>query len=68
MSENPEINSLSSFLFKQSMGGAVALKIHLKQPEAWDGTIVAPTCKIANDMVPPWVLKQILIGIVNLLP
>lgn len=47
MAENPEFHSLPSFLFGQSMGGAVALKIHLKQPKAWDGAIlVAPMCKV----------------------
>lgn len=67
--ENPELQSLPSFLFGQSMGGAVALKMHLKQPKAWDGAIlVAPMCKIADDMVPPWLLAQILIGIANVLP
>ncbi|KAG9448937.1 hypothetical protein H6P81_008902 [Aristolochia fimbriata] len=67
--ENPEYKSLPSFLFGQSMGGAVALKIHLKQPHAWDGAIlVAPMCKIADDMVPPWLVTQILIGIAKLLP
>lgn len=29
------------------MGGAVALKVHLKQPDAWNGAIlVAPMCKV----------------------
>ena len=29
------------------MGGAVALKMHFKQPKAWDGAIlVAPMCKV----------------------
>lgn len=67
--ENPEFHTLPSFLFGQSMGGAVALKVHLKQPNAWDGAIlVAPMCKIADNMVPPWLLTQILIGIANFLP
>ncbi|XP_057436554.1 caffeoylshikimate esterase-like isoform X2 [Lotus japonicus] len=67
--ENPEFRSIPSFLFGQSMGGAVALKMHLKQPNAWDGAIlVAPMCKIADDMVPPKLLAQILIGIANVLP
>lgn len=47
MAENPEFRSIPSFLFGQSMGGAVALKMHLKQPNAWDGAIlVAPMCKV----------------------
>ncbi|KAK4284241.1 hypothetical protein QN277_001100 [Acacia crassicarpa] len=67
--ENPELRSLRSFLFGQSMGGAVALKMHLKQPTAWDGAIlVAPMCKIADHMVPPWLLTQILIGMSHVLP
>lgn len=45
--ENPEFLSLPRFLFGQSMGGAVALKVHLKQPNAWNGAIlVAPMCKV----------------------
>jgi alpha-beta hydrolase superfamily lysophospholipase len=47
VAESPEIHSLPSFLFGQSMGGAVALKMQLKQPKAWDGAIlVAPMCKV----------------------
>lgn len=60
--EQPEFNSLPCFLFGESMGGAVALKVHLKQPNAWDGAVlVAPMCKIAADMYPPSLLLQILI-------
>ncbi|XP_059670583.1 caffeoylshikimate esterase isoform X2 [Cornus florida] len=67
--ENPEFRGLPSFLFGQSMGGAVALKVHLKEPNSWNGAIlVAPMCKIADDMVPPWLLTQILIGIAQFLP
>ncbi|CAL0299132.1 unnamed protein product [Lupinus luteus] len=67
--ENPEFRSLPSFLFGQSMGGAVVLKMHLKQPNAWDGAIlVAPMCKIADDMVPPKWLTKILIGMASVLP
>ncbi|XP_031490126.1 caffeoylshikimate esterase [Nymphaea colorata] len=67
--ENPEYRNLPCFLLGQSMGGAVALKIHLKQPQAWNGAIlIAPMCKIADDMVPHWLIKQLLIGIANFLP
>ncbi|KDP32952.1 hypothetical protein JCGZ_12983 [Jatropha curcas] len=67
--EDPSISTLPSFLFGQSMGGAVALKVHLKQPNAWNGAIlVAPMCKIADDMVPPLVVKRLLIGVANFLP
>ncbi|KAJ0042194.1 hypothetical protein Pint_18774 [Pistacia integerrima] len=67
--ENPEYRALPSFLFGQSLGGAVALKVHLKQPNAWSGAVlVAPMCKIADEMVPPFLVKQLLIGIAYLLP
>ncbi|TKY46520.1 Caffeoylshikimate esterase [Spatholobus suberectus] len=67
--ENPVSQSLPSFLFGQSVGGAVALKIHLKQPKAWDGAVlVAPMCKIADDMVPPKLVTKILIGVASVLP
>ncbi|KAJ4825608.1 hypothetical protein Tsubulata_022680 [Turnera subulata] len=53
----------------KSMGGAVALKVHFKQPDAWSGAVlVAPMCKISGDMEPPWVVKQFLIGVANFLP
>lgn len=42
-----EVNGLPHFLLGQSMGGAVALKVHLKQPAEWDGVLlVAPMCKV----------------------
>lgn len=42
-----EVRGLQHFLLGQSMGGAVALKVHLKQPEVWDGVLlVAPMCKV----------------------
>lgn len=45
--ENPEFCALPSFLFGQSMGGAIALKVHLKQPNAWSGALlIAPMCKV----------------------
>ncbi|KAE8681202.1 hypothetical protein F3Y22_tig00111338pilonHSYRG00203 [Hibiscus syriacus] len=67
--EDPDFRTIPCFLFGESMGGAVALKMHLKQPNAWSGAIlVAPMCKIDDDMVPPWILKQILIGVANILP
>lgn len=66
---NPEFRTLPSFLFGESMGGAVLLKVHLKQPNAWTGAVlVAPMCKIADDMVPPKLLKQFLICIAHFLP
>lgn len=69
VTENPDFCTLPRFLFGESMGGAVALKVHLKQPDSWGGAVlVAPMCKIADDMVPPWLLVQILTGVAKFLP
>ncbi|XP_009618376.1 caffeoylshikimate esterase [Nicotiana tabacum] len=67
--EKLELHDLPSFLFGESMGGAIALKVHQKQPNAWNGAVlVAPMCKIADNMVPPWLVTQILIGVAKFLP
>ncbi|KAE9618743.1 putative 2-acylglycerol O-acyltransferase [Lupinus albus] len=51
--ERPEVRELPQFILGQSMGGAIALKAHLKEPNDWDGVIlVAPMCKIAEDVLP----------------
>lgn len=65
----PEFEKLPCFLFGESMGGAVALKVHLKQPTAWNGAVlVAPMCKMSEAMYPPWPLLQILILLSHLFP
>uniref|UniRef100_A0A0V0GP09 Putative ovule protein n=1 Tax=Solanum chacoense TaxID=4108 RepID=A0A0V0GP09_SOLCH len=67
--EKPKFCNLPSFLFWESMGGAIALKVHQKQPDAWNGAVlVAPMCKIADNVVPSWLLTQILIGVAKFLP
>lgn len=67
--EKSEFHARPCFLFGQSMGGAVALKVHLKQPNAWDGAVLlAPMCKIADDMYPPFILTQILITLAKVFP
>lgn len=55
----PEIRGLPHFLLGQSMGGAVAIKALLKEPEEWDGLVlVAPVCKVA--ILPLGVLLKLL--------
>lgn len=65
----PEIVGLPRFIFGQSMGGAIALKALLKDPNEWDGIIlVAPMCKIAEEMTPPVPLQKILILLSGVMP
>ncbi|XP_058091522.1 caffeoylshikimate esterase-like isoform X1 [Magnolia sinica] len=66
---SPEGSGLPHFLLGQSMGGAVALKVHLKQPRAWDGVIlVAPMCKIAEDVTPPAAAIKLMTLLSKVLP
>ncbi|KAK8960026.1 hypothetical protein KSP40_PGU022515 [Platanthera guangdongensis] len=40
------------FLYGESMGGAVSLLLHLKDPAYWDGAVlVAPMCKVSPSAV-----------------
>ncbi|KAK4715404.1 hypothetical protein R3W88_013742 [Solanum pinnatisectum] len=65
----PEVRGLPHFIFGQSMGGAIALKALLKEPREWDGIVlVAPMCKIAEDMTPPVPLQKVLIFLSNIMP
>lgn len=46
-----ELKGLPHFILGQSMGGAVTLKVHLKEPKLWDGVVlVAPMCKVSSNI------------------
>ncbi|KAG6396632.1 hypothetical protein SASPL_142787 [Salvia splendens] len=69
MKGRPEIRGLPRFIFGQSMGGAIAIKALLKAPKEWDGIVlVAPMCKISDEMKPPVPLQQVLIFLSKLMP
>ncbi|KAF9593607.1 hypothetical protein IFM89_024258 [Coptis chinensis] len=64
-----EASKLPRFLLGQSMGGAVALKAHLKCPSEWDGVVlVAPMCKISEDVKPAPAILQVLSIMSSFLP
>jgi len=57
------------FLLGESMGGAVALLLHRARPDFWAGAVlVAPMCKIADDMRPHPVVVNILRAITSIIP
>lgn len=65
----PEVRGLPRFILGQSMGGAVTLKVHLKQPDAWDGVVlVAPMCKISDAVRPPEAVVKVLTLMSSILP
>ncbi|KAL5986100.1 hypothetical protein ACLOJK_028090 [Asimina triloba] len=67
--EKKENKKKLRYLLGESMGGAVALLIHQRQPKFWDGAVlVAPMCKIADEMRPhPFVISS-LKQLANLIP
>ncbi|XP_058775321.1 caffeoylshikimate esterase [Vicia villosa] len=65
----PDMRGLPRFLLGQSMGGAVSLKVHLKEPNNWDGVVlVAPMCKIADDVLPPDAIMKVLTLLSKVMP
>jgi len=53
VAESIEYREKARFLYDESMGGVVALLIHRKQPNYWNGAVlVAPMCKIAEEIKP----------------
>ncbi|KAJ9160022.1 hypothetical protein P3X46_025463 [Hevea brasiliensis] len=57
--EKEENRGKMRYLLGESMGGAVALLLHRKKPEFWDGAVlVAPMCKIAEDLKPHPVIRS----------
>ncbi|GFP82721.1 caffeoylshikimate esterase, partial [Phtheirospermum japonicum] len=53
----------------ESMGGAMALRLHRKKPDYWDGAIlVAPMCKIADEMKPNPMVIKFLTSLARIIP
>ncbi|KAK6937371.1 Serine aminopeptidase, S33 [Dillenia turbinata] len=64
-----EYRNKSRFLYGESMGGAVALLLHKKDPTFWNGAIlVAPMCKISEKVKPHRVVINILTKVEELIP
>ncbi|ONK62921.1 uncharacterized protein A4U43_C07F9500 [Asparagus officinalis] len=67
--ELEEYKEKSRFLYGESMGGAVALLLHKKDPTFWDGAVlVAPMCKISEKVKPHPVVINLLTPIVEIIP
>ena len=67
--EMEENKKMTRYLLGESMGGAIALLLHRKKPHYWDGAIlVAPMCKIADDIKPSAVVVGLLSVISKVAP
>ncbi|KAK6260251.1 Serine aminopeptidase [Theobroma cacao] len=64
-----EYREKSRFLYGESMGGAVALLLHKKDPSFWNGAVlVAPMCKISEKVKPHPVVVNILTKMEEIIP
>ncbi|KAG4919895.1 hypothetical protein JHK85_058176 [Glycine max] len=67
--EKAENKKKMRYLMGESMGGAVALLLHRKKPQYWDGAIlVAPMCKISEEMRPNTVVVSVLSALSKVVP
>ncbi|CAO1944507.1 unnamed protein product [Urochloa humidicola] len=67
--EKQENRSKKRFLYGFSMGGTVVLQLHRKDPLYWDGAVLlAPACKIFDDMRPHPIIISALKIISNVAP
>ncbi|XP_024021537.1 caffeoylshikimate esterase isoform X1 [Morus notabilis] len=67
--EKKENKGKLRFLLGESLGGAIALLVHKKKPHFWDGAVlVAPMCKIADDVKPHPVVISILTKLSKIIP
>ncbi|KAI5311127.1 PREDICTED: caffeoylshikimate esterase [Prunus dulcis] len=57
------------FLYGESMGGAVALLLHKKEPTFWNGAVlVAPMCKISEKVKPHPLVINVLTRVEEIIP
>ncbi|XP_076888576.1 caffeoylshikimate esterase-like [Bidens hawaiensis] len=64
-----EYKNKRRFLYGESMGGAVALLIHRKDPTFWHGAIlVAPMCKISEKVKPHPLVISMLTQVEDVIP
>ncbi|XVF83224.1 hypothetical protein PTKIN_Ptkin16aG0117000 [Pterospermum kingtungense] len=60
---------LPAFLYSESLGGAIALYISIRQKGAWDGLILqGAMCGINAKLKPPWPLEHFLFIAAKLIP
>ncbi|XP_068662411.1 caffeoylshikimate esterase-like isoform X2 [Aristolochia californica] len=67
--EKDEYSEKRRFLYGESMGGAVTLLLHKRDPSFWHGSVlVAPMCKISEKMKPPPMVVNLLTRMEELIP
>ncbi|XP_030473173.2 caffeoylshikimate esterase [Syzygium oleosum] len=66
---DPRFQGLPRFLYGESMGGAICLLIHFRDPVGYRGAVlVAPMCKISDKVRPVWPIPQVLSLVARVMP
>ncbi|CAN1854315.1 Caffeoylshikimate esterase [Linum perenne] len=66
---DPMFVGIRSFLYGESMGGAMCLLIHFANPNSFNGAVlVSPMCRIADEIKPKWPIPEILTFVAKFLP
>ncbi|KAG8376742.1 hypothetical protein BUALT_Bualt09G0095400 [Buddleja alternifolia] len=69
ISEKRENRKKMRIIMGESMGGAMVLRLHRKKPNYWDGAVlVAPMCKIADEMRPSPLVIKVLTSLARVIP
>ncbi|KAL0668248.1 hypothetical protein Bca4012_030952 [Brassica carinata] len=69
ISAQEEYKEKGRFLYGESMGGAVALLLHKKDPSFWNGALlVAPMCKISEKAKPHPIVINLLTRVEEIIP
>jgi acylglycerol lipase len=67
--DTAQFRALPRFLYGESMGGAMCLLVHLRNPTGWDGAVmVAPMCRISDKVKPPWPVAKFLTFLATFVP
>ncbi|KAF5178918.1 Caffeoylshikimate esterase [Thalictrum thalictroides] len=65
-------DSLPSFVYGESLGGAIALLMHLNKPQTirpWNGLVLhGAMCSISRNSMPPWPLEHLSFIAAKLIP
>ncbi|CAI7827262.1 unnamed protein product [Closterium sp. NIES-53] len=65
----PDSAGLPSFVYGESLGGAIAMTVALRDPDSWTGLVmVSPMLRIKEDLQPSWAALQVLRVLATVIP
>ncbi|CAI5534456.1 unnamed protein product [Closterium sp. Naga37s-1] len=65
----PDFAGLPSFVYGESLGGAIAMTVALRDPDSWTGLVmVSPMLRIKEELQPSWAALQVLRVLAMIIP